>query len=113
MNAATHQSPGLWRHPRNTSSDFNRLSYWTGLARLLERGRFDALFIADVLGVYDVYQGSHDAALRGGVQVPVNDPLLIVPAMAGSPSTWASASPSASPMSTRTRSPGACRPSIT
>ncbi|WP_313328547.1 LLM class flavin-dependent oxidoreductase, partial [Pseudomonas qingdaonensis] len=83
MNAATHQSPGLWRHPRNTSSDFNRLSYWTGLARLLERGRFDALFIADVLGVYDVYQGSHDAALRGGVQVPVNDPLLIVPAMAG------------------------------
>ncbi|WP_353229119.1 LLM class flavin-dependent oxidoreductase [Pseudomonas qingdaonensis] len=83
MNAATHQSPGLWRHPHNTSSDFNRLSYWTGLARLLERGRFDALFIADVLGVYDVYQGSHDAALRGGVQVPVNDPLLIVPAMAG------------------------------
>lgn len=83
MNAATHQSPGLWRHPRNTSTDFNRLSYWTGLARLLERGRFDALFIADVLGVYDVYQGGPEAALRGGVQVPVNDPLLIVPAMAG------------------------------
>ena len=83
MNAATHQSPGLWRHPRNTSIDFNRLSYWTGLARLLERGRFDALFIADVLGVYDVYQGGPEAALRGGVQVPVNDPLLIVPAMAG------------------------------
>ena len=52
MNTVGHQSPGLWRHPRNTSSDFNRLSYWTGLARLLERGRFDALFIADVLGVY-------------------------------------------------------------
>ncbi|MBV6289207.1 LLM class flavin-dependent oxidoreductase [Pseudomonas aegrilactucae] len=83
MNAATHQSPGLWRHPRNTSVNFNRLSYWTELARLLERGRFDALFIADVLGVYDVYQGGPDSALRGGVQVPVNDPLLIVPAMAG------------------------------
>ncbi|NER61125.1 LLM class flavin-dependent oxidoreductase [Pseudomonas sp. MAFF212428] len=83
MNAATHQSPGLWRHPRNTSVNFNRLSYWTALARLLERGGFDALFIADVLGVYDVYQGSPEAALRGGVQVPVNDPLLIVPAMAG------------------------------
>lgn len=83
MNAATHQSPGLWRHPRNTSVDFNRLGYWTDLARLLERGLFDALFIADVLGIYDVYQGSADGALRGGVQVPVNDPLLIVPAMAG------------------------------
>lgn len=60
MNAASHQSPGLWRHPRNTSVAFNRLSYWTDLARLLERGLFDALFIADVLGIYDVYQ----AALR-------------------------------------------------
>lgn len=49
MNAASHQSPGLWRHPRNTSVAFNRLSYWTDLARLLERGLFDALFIADVL----------------------------------------------------------------
>ena len=57
MNAASHQSPGLWRHPRNTSVAFNRLSYWTDLARLLERGLFDALFIADVLGIYDVYQG--------------------------------------------------------
>jgi FMN-dependent oxidoreductase (nitrilotriacetate monooxygenase family) len=83
MNAASHQSPGLWRHPHNRSHEHNRLPYWTGLARLLERGLFDALFIADVMGVYDVYQGGPQAALRGGVQVPVNDPLLIVPAMAG------------------------------
>lgn len=82
MNAASHQSPGLWRHPRNRSQQHNRLPYWLELAQLLERGLFDALFIADVLGVYDVYQGSPEAALRGGVQVPVNDPLLIVPAMA-------------------------------
>lgn len=82
MNAASHQSPGLWRHPRNTSVAFNRLDYWTDMARLLERGLFDALFIADVMGIYDVYQGGPQAALRGGVQVPVNDPLLVVPAMA-------------------------------
>lgn len=42
----------------------------------------DGLFIADVVGVYDVYGGSVDAAVRGGVQVPVNDPLQLVPAMA-------------------------------
>ena len=66
MNAASHQSPGLWRHPRNTSVAFNRLGYWTDLAQLLERGLFDALFIADVLGIYDVYQGGPHAALRGG-----------------------------------------------
>lgn len=45
-------------------------------------GGFDSLFIADVLGAYDVYQGSADAAVTDGVQVPVNDPLLLVSAMA-------------------------------
>lgn len=32
--------------------------------------------------MYDVYQGSREVAVREGVQVPVNDPLLSVPAMA-------------------------------
>jgi FMN-dependent oxidoreductase (nitrilotriacetate monooxygenase family) len=52
------------------------------LAKQLERGLFDGLFIADALGVYDVYGGGPQAALRSGAQVPVNDPLLLVPAMA-------------------------------
>jgi FMN-dependent oxidoreductase (nitrilotriacetate monooxygenase family) len=43
---------------------------------------FDGLFLADVLGVYDVFGASPDGAIRHGVQVPVNDPLLLVPAMA-------------------------------
>jgi alkanesulfonate monooxygenase SsuD/methylene tetrahydromethanopterin reductase-like flavin-dependent oxidoreductase (luciferase family) len=59
-----------------------RLDYWTGLARLLESGKFDGLFLADVLGPYDVYQGSADAAIRSGIQIPVNDPLLLVSGMA-------------------------------
>jgi len=40
------------------------------------------VFLADVLGVYDVYEGAADAALRHGVQVPVNDPLALIPLMA-------------------------------
>ena len=52
------------------------------LARTLERGKFDGIFLADVLGVYDVFGGSAEAALRHAAQVPVNDPLLLVPAMA-------------------------------
>src|SRR4051812_36708766 len=82
MNCVAHQSPGLWRHPRDRSRDYKSLDYWTELARILERGLFDGLFLADVLGVYDVFGASPDAALRHGVQVPVNDPLLLVPAMA-------------------------------
>ncbi len=77
MNCVAHQSPGLWRHPEDQSSRYTDLRYWTELAKLLERGRFDGLFLADVLGTYDVYGGNHDAALRQGAQVPVSDPLLL------------------------------------
>jgi len=82
MNCVAHQSPGLWTHPRDRADRYNTLGYWIELARILERGKFDALFLADVLGVYDVFGGSAEAALAQAVQVPVNDPLLLVPAMA-------------------------------
>lgn len=42
------------------------------------------MFIADVLGPYDVYKGpaNVDPTLKSGAQFPVNDPLYAVPAMA-------------------------------
>ncbi len=83
MNCVVHQSPGLWRHPRDRADRYIDLSYWTDLAKILERGKFDALFLADVLGVYDVYGGNTDTALREATQIPLNDPLLTVSAMAG------------------------------
>lgn len=82
MNCIAHQSPGLWRHPQDRSVEYKDLEYWTDLAQILERGFFDGIFIADVLGIYDVYHQSAAHALTGAVQVPVNDPLQIVPAMA-------------------------------
>jgi long-chain alkane monooxygenase len=82
MNCVGHQSPGLWRHPEDRSSQYNTIGYWTHLAQVIERGRFDGLFIADVLGTYDVYGGSNEATLAAGTQVPVNDPMLLVSAMA-------------------------------
>lgn len=82
MNCIAHQSPGLWRHPQDRSVEYKDIEYWTDLAQILERGFFDGIFIADVLGIYDVYHQSAEHALTGAVQVPVNDPLQIVPAMA-------------------------------
>ena len=52
------------------------------MAKELERGVFDALFIADVVGVYDVYRGSAEGALQDAAQVPVNDPFGAISAMA-------------------------------
>jgi FMN-dependent oxidoreductase (nitrilotriacetate monooxygenase family) len=82
MNCVTHIVAGTWRHPESQAARYKDLQYWLDLAKLLERGLFDGLFIADVLGIYDVYGGGPEAALRSGAQVPVNDPLLVVPAMA-------------------------------
>src|ERR1700719_543930 len=82
MNCVVHQSAGLWRHPRDRSDKYNSLDYWIEVAEILERGKFDALFIADVLGVYDVYGGNVDAALEEATQIPLNDPVLLIPPMA-------------------------------
>ena len=82
MNCVAHQSAGLWRHPDDQGWRYKDLRYWTELAKLLERGTFDGIFIADVLGTYDVYGGSNKAAIREGAQVPVGDPLLLISAMA-------------------------------
>jgi len=81
MNCAGHQSPGLWTHPEDQSYRYKDSDYWIELAKTLEKGQFDAIFLADVLGTYDVYQGSRDAAIRQGAQTPVNDPMLVVPLM--------------------------------
>jgi len=82
MNCVAHQASGLRRHPDDRSRWYNTIGYWTDLARILERGLFDTLFIADVLGVYDVYGGTPTAALRNAAQVPVNDPAMLIGAMA-------------------------------
>lgn len=84
INAPAHLSPGLWRHPRNDTSNFNKLKFWTDLAQLLDKAHFHALFIADVLGPYDVYKGpaNADPVLPSGAQFPIHDPLYLVPAMA-------------------------------
>ncbi|GAA1337694.1 LLM class flavin-dependent oxidoreductase [Arthrobacter roseus] len=82
MNCVGHQSPGLWRHPDDQSWRYKDLRYWADLAQTLEKGFFDGLFIADVLGTYDTFGGTPDAAIRQGAQVPVNDPFLLVSAMA-------------------------------
>lgn len=82
MNCVVHQSPGLWRHPQDQAWRYKELGYWTELAKTLEKGLFDGLFIADVLGTYDVYGSTNSVPLSAGAQVPVNDPFLLVSAMA-------------------------------
>lgn len=82
QNSASPHATGLWRYPTHQGDQHGSLAYWTKLAKTLERGKFDALFLADVIGVYDVYQASPNTAIAQAVQVPAHDPLLAVTAMA-------------------------------
>jgi FMN-dependent oxidoreductase (nitrilotriacetate monooxygenase family) len=82
MACVGHIQHGMWTHPRDCSTDYTSLEHWVSLARLLEKGLFDGLFLADILGVYDVYEDSPAPSLRGAVQIPLIDPMALVPAMA-------------------------------
>lgn len=82
MNCVGHINHGLWTHPRDESHRFNELSYWTEQAKTLESGLFDGLFIADITGVYDVYQNGIDLTLKESIQLPSHDPSTLISAMA-------------------------------
>lgn len=84
MGCSGLQAPGLWKHPEDRSKNYNSIEYWTDLAKLLERGKFNGLFIADVLGGYDVYNGPGNikAAAISGAQWPIIEPSAVVSAMA-------------------------------
>jgi FMN-dependent oxidoreductase (nitrilotriacetate monooxygenase family) len=86
LNAVTVAGPttsaGAWAHPDDRSDSYTSLDHWRELALTLERGRFDAIFFADMLGVYDVYRGSAAPALRQAVQLPLIDPTYLIPVMA-------------------------------
>jgi len=81
-----HTAAGLWRHPDSRAHEYREISHWLQTASVLERGRFDALFIADALGPLEVYEGRPDAALRDGIQTPTDDPLLLISALAAATS---------------------------
>ncbi|WP_339375808.1 LLM class flavin-dependent oxidoreductase [Calothrix sp. NIES-2098] len=75
-------SHALWRHPR-TDSGFLEAEYYQNIARVLERGKFDLLFFADVLSMPDRYGGHFEPSLKYGAQgAVILDPLLVATAMA-------------------------------
>jgi FMN-dependent oxidoreductase (nitrilotriacetate monooxygenase family) len=71
---------GMWRHPRDKIGyDFARPAYWQHMARTMERGLFDAMFIADELAPYTTYKNDSDVIVKYAVQCPTHEPSTIVP----------------------------------
>ncbi|KAI0470046.1 xenobiotic compound monooxygenase, DszA family [Xylariaceae sp. FL0804] len=82
MSTIGHLSPGQWKNPDDRSDTKRDLQYWIDLAKLLERGRINALFLADTYGGYDTYEGSLDNCIRRAAQWPMTDPTIPISAMA-------------------------------
>jgi long-chain alkane monooxygenase len=82
MNCVGHINHGMWTHPRDESVRYTDLDYWAEFAKTAERGKLDGIFLADIVGVYDVYKGSPAPVIAAGAQIPVNDPLMPISAMA-------------------------------
>jgi FMN-dependent oxidoreductase (nitrilotriacetate monooxygenase family) len=82
MNCVSHIQQGMWTREDTRQLEFGSLDPWIELAKVAEEGCFDTIFLADVLGLYDNYKGNADTSLRQAMQVPVNDPMLLIPAMA-------------------------------
>lgn len=78
----SHHDHGSWRREDSRQTELNSVDYWVDLAKLLERGKFDFLFFADVLAPYDFYRGNRNAAIATGMQTPVNDPAVLIPILA-------------------------------
>jgi alkanesulfonate monooxygenase SsuD/methylene tetrahydromethanopterin reductase-like flavin-dependent oxidoreductase (luciferase family) len=77
-----HHSHGYWRTPEGSVQyGYNKLESYVDVVRTLERGRFDSLFIADVVGVYDLDFGDGTASVRAGSQFPEPDPVTIASAL--------------------------------
>ncbi|MER6082619.1 LLM class flavin-dependent oxidoreductase [Streptomyces sp. NPDC001833] len=81
MNVVSHVWHGLWRHPSTTQLHLNDLQTWIELAEICERGKFDALFFADVIGIDPAYDGSWDTYIKEGLQIPCNDPAALCSAL--------------------------------
>lgn len=78
---------GMWRHPQDKVGwDFAGPEYWQHLARTMERGLFDGIFLADELAPYNSFEGSSDATVRYAVQFPTHEPAALAPVISGATS---------------------------
>lgn len=77
----TSHHHGTWRHPETVNA-FLQPEWYESLARTLEQGFFDALFFADVAGLYDYYNRSFHTTLEKGGALSLLEPLPILAIMA-------------------------------
>ena len=82
MTGPTCHHHGAWRHPESDVHDLLDPARYEHIARVLEAGKFDSVFFADILGLYDLYGRRFDTMIGRGGQVCLLDPAMVLPIMA-------------------------------
>jgi len=82
INGLNLTSQGLWAHPEQQTYRYKDIDYWIELAQLLESGGFDFLFFADSYGYPDIGGDTPAVAFEQAAEIPKNDPMLLIPALA-------------------------------
>lgn len=74
---------GQWRHTFTTRKFLERTTF-ESVARTLEEGLFDMIFMPDSITMPETYGGSYEAAARTGIQGAIQvDPVVTLATMAG------------------------------
>src|SRR5580658_7640593 len=75
---------GGWRYP-SADRDMLSLDYYRNIGRVLEEGRFDLIFFADILAIPSRFEDSLDSQLRYGALGALRlDPMMVLAALAAS-----------------------------
>lgn len=74
---------GGWRYP-SADRDFLSAEYYRNLGRTLEAGRFDLIFLADIMAIPNRLENSLDSQLRYGALGALRlDPIVVLSLLAG------------------------------
>lgn len=82
MNTTSHIHHGQWRRPDAEQTEFADVNTWIELAKLLEDAKFDAMFFADLVGHYGDADADYSVYVNEGLQIPSNDPTVLLGALA-------------------------------
>ncbi len=82
MNTTSHIHHGQWRREDAGQTEFADVNTWIDLARTLEAAKFDAMFFADVVGHYGDADADYSVYVNEGLQIPSNDPTVLLGALA-------------------------------
>jgi FMN-dependent oxidoreductase (nitrilotriacetate monooxygenase family) len=77
-------APKTWHGPwaGENRTEWMGASFWQDVARSLERGGFDMLFMEDTAMVEDTYEQSAAYTLQHAAMAPKNDPMPLMPLLA-------------------------------